>query len=476
MKETTKAELDALFEKQKTAFMAENNPSYGQRLEWLKALEKMMVDLREPIREAISKDFSMHSPLITDLFETGGVLGRCRTAQFYLREWMAPVERPLMDVVHGSSSCQVTKQPQGVMGNISPWNFPIECSLVMVADMLAAGNRVIVKASELSPATSQMLRENVGKYFSDDVLAIVVGGIDFSQYFSTLKWDHLTYTGNTNVGRLIMQEAAKNLTPVTLELGGKNPTIFLDDGIDEQLIKEYLSFKFCKSGQICTSPDYVLVHEDKLDQWLEIAQKVWKETYPEYIGHPDVTGIINERHYDRLLNAVNQAESAGAQVIALSDAKPDRASRQLPMYLVVNPSDDLEVMREEVFGPVTPVKTYKTVDEAYAYINSRERPLASYLVTMARKDDDVERFKSSIVSGGAGINVFGFQAAEPTAPFGGTGSSGIGCHGGVQGFDNYSHQKTVYNCSQDNPLKMSVTVPYGEITQAFADGIFALPE
>jgi len=273
-----------------------------------------------------------------------------------------------------------------------------------------------------------------------------------------------------------MQAAAKNLTPVTLELGGKNPTIFLEDGVDEQLIKEYLSFKFCKSGQICTSPDYALVPEDKLDQWIESAKKVWKEAYPTYIGHQDVTGIINERHYDRIINSVEEASSAGAQVINLSDEEQDRERRQIPMYLVINPSDELEVMREETFGPVTPVKTYKTVDEAYAYINSRERPLASYLVTMARNPEDVEEFKSRIVSGGAGINVFGFQAAEPTVPFGDIGASGIGCYGGPQGFGNYSHSKTGYNCAQDNPLKMSVCAPYGEITQAFSDGIFAAPE
>ena len=476
MADTTNAELDALFAKQKAAFLADNNPSYEQRMAWLQSLEKMMMDLRQPIRDALTEDFNSHPELITDLFETGGVLGRCRNAQAHLEEWMAPEDRPLLDIVHGSSTCQVVKQPKGVMGNIAPWNFPIECSLVMVCDMLAAGNRVIVKMSELAPVTANLIKDSVGKYFPEDVLAIVIGGVEFSQYFSGLRWDHLTYTGNTGVGRLVMQAAAKNLTPVTLELGGKNPTIFLEDGVDEQLIKEYLSFKFCKNGQICTSPDYALVPENMLDQWLEIAQKVWKEAYPTFIGHPDVTGIINERHYDRIIGALEEARSAGAQVISLSDEEPVREQRQIPMYLVVDPAEDLEVMREETFGPVTPVKTYKTLEEAYAYINSRERPLASYLVTMARDPELVEQFKSRIVSGGAGINVFGFQAAEPTAPFGGIGSSGTGCHGGPQGFANYSHSKTVYNCSQDNPLKMSVCAPYNEITQAFADGIFAVPE
>ena len=273
-----------------------------------------------------------------------------------------------------------------------------------------------------------------------------------------------------------MQAAAKNLTPVTLELGGKNPTIFLEDGVDEQLIKEYLSFKFCKNGQICTSPDYAFVPEKLLDKWLDLAQKVWSQAYPTFIGHPDVTGIINDRHYNRIINSIDQARSSGAEVINLSGEEPDPERRQIPMHLVVNPLEDLEVMREETFGPVTPVKTYTSLDEAYEYINNRERPLASYLVTMARDPQMVEEFERRIVSGGAGINVFGFQAAEPTAPFGGSGSSGIGCHGGPQGFANYSHYKTVYNCSQDNPLKMAVCAPYGEVTQAFSDGIFAPPE
>lgn len=472
MQETTTEALDALFAKQKAAFKANNNPSYEQRMQWLQSLEKMMVDLRLDIHKALTEDFSVHSPEITDIFETGGVLGRNRYIQAFLQEWMAPSERPLPPEAHGSSTCEVILQPQGVMGNISPWNFPIECSLVMANEMLAAGNRVIVKVSELAPATAGLLQERVGDYFDEDVLAIVAGGIDFSQYFASLPWDHLTYTGNTEVGRLIMQAAAKNLTPVTLELGGKNPTIFLEDGIDEQHILEYLSFKFCKSGQICTSPDYALVPEDRLEEWISIAKTVWQKAYPEYIGNPDVTGIINDRHYTRLINALDEARQRGAEVIALNDEEPDPVTRQMPMYLVVDPAEELTVMRDEVFGPITPIKTYKTVDDAYAYIAERDRPLASYLVTAARREEDVEYFKSSVISGGAGINVFGFQAAWPGAPFGGVGASGIGCHAGKEGFLNYCHAKTVFNCAPDNPVKVSVCAPYGDITKAVANAAF----
>lgn len=476
MADNTTQKLDDLFAMQKKAFLADNNPSHSVRMGWLRALERMMLDLRQPLRDAMSTDFNSHPELITDLFETGGVLGRCRNAQAQLAEWMAPDERPLLDAVHGSSTCQVMQQPKGVMGNISPWNFPIECSLVMVCDMLAAGNRVIVKTSEFAPATASVLQSRVGDYFSPDVLAIVTGDAAFSAYFAEKPWDHLTYTGNTRVGRLIMQAAAKNLTPVTLELGGKNPTIFLEDGVDEQLIREYLSFKFCKSGQICTSPDYAFVPENRLDEWVSIAKKVWKEAYPSYVGHPDVTGIINDRHYDRLIGVLDEARDAGVVIVPLSEEDPDPALRQIPMYLAIDPPEQLEIMREEIFGPITPIKTYSSVDEVYEYISQRDRPLASYLVTMARNETDVEQFKSAIVSGGAGVNVFGFQAAEPTAPFGGIGASGIGCHGGAQGFSGYSHSKTVYNSAQDNPLKMSVCAPYGPYTQAFADAVFAEPE
>ncbi len=472
MHETTKAELDALFAKQKAAFKANGNPSYQQRMQRLQALEKMMVDLRMDIQQAITEDFAVHSPAITDIFETGGVLGRNRYIQASLQEWMAPTARPLPAEVHGSSTCEVVLQPQGVMGNISPWNFPIECSLVMANEMLAAGNRVIVKVSELAPATAELLQARVGDYFDEKVLAIVVGGVEFSQYFAALPWDHLTYTGNTAVGRLIMQAAAPNLTPVTLELGGKNPTIFLDDGITEQHILEYLSFKFCKSGQICTSPDYALVPEGRVEEWVGIAKIVWQAAYKTYIGHPDVTGIINDRHFKRLVGWLDEARQSDARVIALHEEEPDPQTRQMPMYLVVDPDEALALMREEVFGPITPIKPYHSIDDAYAYIADRDRPLASYLVTAARRNEDIETFKHSIISGGAGVNVFGFQAAWPGAPFGGTGASGIGCHAGKEGFLNYCHAKTVFNCAQDNPVKASVCAPYDEVTAAVADAAF----
>lgn len=473
MTDTTASELEALFAKQRKAFLGDIYPSLQQRLERLKTLEQLMIDCREEAREALAADFGSHPPRIVDLFENGGIIGRSRHLQAHLAAWMTPDQRPLDPLVHGGSSVEVIRQPKGVMGAIAPWNFPIESALVMVCDMLAAGNRVIVKTSELAPATAALLRRVVPERFPEDVLSVVNGGVELAQQFASLPWDHLTYTGSTRVGRLVAMAAAPNLTPVTLELGGKNPTIFARDGIDDRMILEFLSFKFCKSGQICTSPDYVFVPADDMERWVEIASRVWRETYPSYIGHPDVTAMINETHYDRVLDMIEEARDHGATVINLSDEAPDRRQRHIAMHLVLDPSDDLLLMREEIFGPVLAVKPYQHLDEIWDYVNTRPRPLASYLAT--RDDALVDTFRTAVISGGAAVNVYGFQGAEPSVPFGGVGASGHGCHSGYEGFLNYSHSKSLYRCADDNPVKASIVAPYGELLDQVTDAIFGSP-
>lgn len=473
MTDTSVSELDALFAKQSAAFLENIYPTLKQRLEWLRTLERLMIDSRQEAREALAADFGSHPARIVDLFENGGVISRSRYLQAHLADWMAPDQRPLDSLIHGGSSVEVIRQPKGVMGVIAPWNFPIECSLVMVCDMLAAGNRVLVKTSELAPASAALLRRLVAERFPDDVLSVVNGGVELAQRFAELPWDHLTYTGSTRVGRMVALAAARNLTPVTLELGGKNPTVFAHDGIDDRMVLEFLSFKFCKGGQICTSPDYVFVPEDAMERWVGIATRVWREAYPTYIGHPDVTSMINESHYDRVLDMIEEARERGADVINLSDQPPNRSLRHIAIHLVLDPGDDLLVMREEIFGPVLGVKPYRTLDEVWHYINSHPRPLASYLVT--RDDALVDAFRTAVISGGAGVNVYGFQGAEPSVPFGGVGASGQGCHSGYEGFLNYSHSKSLYRCADDNPVKASIVAPYGDVLDQVTDAIFGTP-
>ena len=357
----------------------------------------MMIAFREPMREALTSDFDSHHPLVTDLFESGAIIARGRYIQTQLEQWMKPETRELNPMVHGSSTARVIRQPKGVIGNISPWNFPIECALVMEA-------------------------------------------------------------------------AAKNLTSVTLEMGGKNPTIFAGDRLEQGLIERFLYFRVFKGGQVCTSPDYVLVPDGRLDEWVDMAKTAWSGLYPDYVGHPDATGAINEHHFNRVMGYVDEARARGVEVISLNGDKPDTERRQIPMYVVIDPPEDLKCMQEEIFGPVTAVKTYTDIDDVIAYINARPKPLACYLVT--RSDDVAEQVSTQVSSGGMGVNVFGFQAAEPTLPFGGTGPSGIGCHSGFEGFVNYSHTKSVFNCADDNPLMYAIRPPYGDMAQAFADAVF----
>ena len=467
---TTNTELNEIFKKQKEAFANNSSPSLKERIDRLQRLEAAMMKNRIAFQKTIREDFGAHSQYVTDLFETGGVLGRGRHLQATLEEWMRPVNRELNSTVHGSSTAKVIRQPKGVMGNMAPWNFPIECALVMVNDMLAAGNRVIVKGAELTPATSSLLEEVIKSEFDEDTLAVVNGDTSFSEYFSTMPWDHLTYTGGERVAKLVMNAASINLTPVTLELGGKNPTLFTNEGVCELLVERFLFNRVFKGGQVCTSPDYAMVPEEHLETWVNLAKNKWSEMYPNYIGHEDATGTINDHHFNRIMNYIDEAKEAGCEVISLNGEDSDESLRQIPMIIIINPDDSLSVMQEEIFGPVTAVKTYSNIDSAINYINSKPRPLAAYLV--GREREMIQNFEENIISGGIGINVFGLQGAEPCLPFGGIGNSGMGCHSGHEGFLNYTHSKSVFECGDDSPLMASLKGPYGEITKAFSDAVF----
>lgn len=469
---TTEQELNRLFEAQKAAFLKNSMPTLDERLDRLRRLEAAMVENRVGFQKTLNEDFGQHPAVVTDLFETGGVIGRSRYIQAMLGDWMKDSPRDLDPAAHGSSSAKVIRQPKGVIGNLAPWNFPIECALVMVNDMLAAGNRVIVKASRQTPATSELMQSVIASKFDETELAIVQAeSVDFSEYFCTLPWNHLTYTGGGNIGKNVLRHAAENLTQVTLELGGKNPTVFTDQGVCELLVERFLYNRVFKGGQVCTSPDYAMVPREKMDEWVNLAKKTWSDMYPRYVGHPDATGTISRRHYDRLLGYLDEARAAGCQVISLNGDMPDPESLQIPMYLVIDPSEELEVMKEEMFGPITAVKPYTSLSEAIDYINNRDRPLAAYIV--GRERDQIEDFQARVVSGGIGINVFGLQGAHPALPFGGIGASGMGCHSGFEGYMTYTHNKSVFECADDSPLMASLKGPYGEFAQAVCDSVFA---
>lgn len=460
------AELHELLALQKKAFRAEPFPSLDLRRERLGALAAMMVMNKDRIREAVSADFAVHPELFTDLVEVLGVAGRAMYAAEQLEAWCAPDERFADPAFYGSAKAAIRMQPKGVVGNIVPWNFPFDLSVGPLVEMLAAGNRVVIKPSDYTPACAELLDEMLRATFDRDLVAASVGGLELARTFPTLRWDHLLYTGSPEIGRVVAKAAAENLVPVTLELGGKCPAVLAPDSVDAETVKTVMGTKMIKNGQMCISVDYVLVPRDQVDRFVELAQEF---VGPDYASGPDCTGIISERHLDRLTGLVAEAQAAGARVVPLGGAG-DPARRQLPISLVIDPSPELGVMTEEVFGPVLPVVPYDTVEQAVDRINDGERPLALYVFS---KDQAVaEQVLATTTSGGACINTCASHAALPSMGFGGVGQSGSGRHHGIEGFREFSNPRGVF-VRGEGDLTEAFLPPYGATAQAIVDAVMS---
>lgn len=459
--------LQDRFEQQRSAFVADRNPNVECRMDRVSRLRRMVVARQDAFRAALAEDFGSHHPWLTDLMETGPVLGRCNYFLAHLPDWLSE-ERIDLGPEHGSSHGEILLLPKGVMGNIAPWNFAIESALVMCVDMLAAGNRVIIKPSELAPATAQAVADAVAAHFEPDLLTVVQGGPELAQVFAAMPWDHLTFTGSPRIGRLVAQAAARNMVPVTLELGGKNPALFAPDGVTEELVRLFLSFRTLKSGQVCTAPDYVLVPRGQMEEWIALAKLVWKKAYPAYVGSDQCVGIINAAHFNRLSVYVEEARSRGVRVEGLNVDEPDPERRHFPLTLVVDPPADLGCMTDEVFGPVIPVIPYDDTGSAFTRINAGETPLGAYIAT---HDTALAAcFVREVRSGGAAVNNFGLQGGHAALPFGGLGSSGQGCHSAKQGFLNYSHAKSIFWGSPDNIVHKVLEPPLSDLTGMAANG------
>ena len=462
-------ELHEVFAAQKAAFLRDTCPSVAERRSRLEALTGMVVSNRDRIHEALREDFSVHPDALSDFAEVLTVMGRAALAHQYLEEWTAPDPRETDPNLHGTARAAIVYQPKGVVGNMSPWNFPFDLSLGPLVDMLAAGNRAILKPSEYTPACSELLQEMVSATFDRDLVAVVTGGLELAKVFPTLRWDHLLYTGNTEVGRLIAKAAAENLVPVTLELGGKSPVFVLDDSVDESAVGNILGTKMIKNGQMCIAPDYCLVPRERVDEFVELAKQHYRERTPDYANSDDCTGIISQRHFERVSNLLKEARERGAQVVELGSESADPESRRMPMSLVIDPDDSLAVMREEIFGPILPVKTYDSVDEAIGYVNSGERPLGLYV--FSADEDAAQGVLDRTVSGGATVNACAAQGALPSLGFGGVGYSGSGRHHGLDGFREFSNPRGVVFRGEGGVLDAFLP-PYGEETQALLNGIF----
>jgi coniferyl-aldehyde dehydrogenase len=464
-------ELDEAVERQRAAFLADPFPSLEERQGLLGALAAMVMGHRTQIQEAMSADFGVHPTLATDLIEVLGVAGRAVYAAERLGTWMAAEGRELDPALYGSGRAYVQPQPKGVVGNIVPWNFPFDLSLGPLVEMLAAGNRVVLKPSEHTPACAELLRDMVHATFDRDRVDVVVGGLPLARAFAHVRWDHLLYTGSPAIGREIAKAAAEQLVPVTLELGGKCPAILTEDSIDAESVKQVLATKALKSGQMCITVDYCLVPRERVEDFARLAAEYVRDAMPGYCGSESCTGIITARHLDRIEGLLADARARGCDVRALEetgDVDPD--TRQLPISLVLDPPDDLALMQEEIFGPILPVKAYDALDDAIDHVNAGERPLALYVFA---KDEAVANdVLTHTTSGGACVNTAAVHGALPSLPFGGTGQSGSGRHHGVEGFREFSNLRGVFARGEGDLIE-AFAPPYGPTAQAVVDAAFA---
>ncbi|MBA1263345.1 coniferyl aldehyde dehydrogenase [Stutzerimonas stutzeri] len=453
--------MAGLLDRQRRAFLHEGPPNLAARKARLARLRAAVLAHREALKDAVSADFGNRSLHETDIMELGCVIQAIDYLSSHLRRFMTR-ERRHVHVFYCSARAYVEYQPLGVVGVMSPWNYPISLTLVPLATALAAGNRALLKPSELTPRTSEALRGMLAEAFAEEEVAMVLGGPEVGAAFSALPFDHLLFTGSTQVGRKVMRAASDNLVPVTLELGGKSPAIVARGHVNERTVQSLVYGKLSNAGQTCVAPDYAMVHKDELDAFIARYTATVQRFYPEGPASRDYTTIVSDHHYDRLRGLVDDARRNGVRVIEVGELPshiPGR-ERALVPTLVVNPGDEAPLMQEEIFGPVLPVRTYRALDEVIAYVNARPRPLALYY--FGAEGRDCARLLARTTSGNVGINNTLMHVAQDDLPFGGVGPSGMGAYHGIEGFRAMSHAKGVFVQGRWN-LTSLLHAPFGKL-------------
>ena len=440
--------LSAVLSKQRTAFLRDGPPSLAQRKADLSKLKTAVRARQWEIAEAVSADFGNRSKYETRIMELASLIQTINYLRRNLKTWMRPERRRLaVHFVPGAS--YVTYQPLGVIGIVSPWNYPFSLALMPLATALAAGNRVMLKPSELTPATSAVIKRLLNDLYPEEQVAVVTGGADVGAKFTSLPFDHLVFTGSTSVGRSVMKSAAENLVPVTLELGGKSPAV-IGPGTDLAAAATSIAYgKLANAGQTCIAPDYVIVSRDHVDAFVAKYQDAVATLFPEGPSSKNYTSIINSHHLTRLRHLIDDARKKGARVVELSaDALPRVGDRKLAPSVVLDVTDDMTVMQEEVFGPILPIVTYDEIGDAIASINRRPRPLALYY--FGSNTEERRKVLERTISGNVTINDTLMHYVQTDLPFGGVGASGMGAYHGPEGFRSFSHARGVFAQSRWN--------------------------
>lgn len=444
----------------KRAHLAAGPADAALRRDRLERAARLIIDNRAAIERAISADFghrAAYHTLAADIAITAGAL---RHSAAQVEGWMA---REAVSTHDAGVQAWIEPQPLGVVGIVSPWNFPVNLAFAPLAGVFAAGNTALIKPSEFTPRTSDLIGELVGAHFDADELGVVIGGPDVAGAFTSLPFDHLVFTGSTNVGKVVMKAAAENLVPVTLELGGKCPVV-IDSGFDIAIaVERTLTVKTFNAGQICLSPDYVMIAHDRVEAFVAASRAFIARAFPSIQENPEYTSVIAPRHYDRLLELIADAEAKGATAIPLApEGEPfHRAdTRKIAPVLLVGVDETMRVMREEIFGPILPILAVPSLQAAIARINAHDRPLAAYLFSDDQRSRDV--FATGVTSGALVVNDVMLHAGIDALPFGGVGASGIGAYHGVHGFRRFSHMRPVVVQSQGGISGERLRAPYAE--------------
>ena len=457
--------LEALVELQRSKFRAEGEVTYSTRIDRLKRLKALIVENKTEFAETTKREFGGARSYEFSLFsEFASKVEGIDYAMKHLKEWMKPEKRKTnkpMNFLGGKS--QVRHFPKGVVGIISPWNLPFGLTVAPLTGALAAGNRAILKPSEFVPETAALFAEIIPKYFSEDEVAVVTGGADISQRFAELPFDHLLFTGSSNIGAKVMQSASKNLVPVTLELGGKSPVI-IGRSAKLDLAGTRLTFgKLLNGGQLCLSPDYVVVPNELEEQLIARVVHEAQSMYPNITENEDYAGVINERHFARLQNYIDDAVAKGAKltIVGADTTRVSEDNRRMPLHILQNVNEDMLVMHEEIFGPILPVMTYSDVAEVPDMIEPRRNPLAMYYFGKDKREQ--EYLLSHVQSGGVCINDITLHYVQEDLPFGGVGASGMGAYHGPEGFRSLSHARAIYSQTMIDVLPIiGARPPFGE--------------
>lgn len=471
MADEKRAELEDLLSLQRAAFTASRPESMKMRKDRIKRAMALLKDHGENLCKAMSADFgnrSMHQSMLTDI---GGTVGAGKQALKHMDGWAKPDKRSVQFPLGLlGAKAEVRYEPKGVIGILSPWNFPVNLAFSPLMQVLAAGNRAMIKPSEFTERTSMLMAELVAEYFTPDEVAVVTGGPEVAAAFSSLPFDHLVFTGSTATGRRVMQAAAENLVPVTLELGGKSPVIMGKSADFEKAGERIALGKMMNAGQICLAPDYMYVPEESEDEAIAGVTNAASAMYPTLLDNDDYASIVSDHHYERLQGLVEDARGKGAEVIEVNPGGEDFKSanqRKMPLTVLRGVSDEMTVMQEEIFGPVLPVKTYKAVGDAIDYINENDRPLGLYY--FGHDKDEQERVLTRTISGGVTTNDVIFHVSMEDLPFGGIGPSGMGSYHAVEGFKEFSHARAVYHQPKIDIAKLAgMKPPYGKSTEKAA--------